>query len=780
MQACPTCEQRIPLRFRRCGYCGTTLTETTAAPEIRRQGTIVTSDLKGSTALGERLDPESLREVLSTYFDEMRAVFESHGGTIEKIIGDAIVAVFGLSNPRNDDPLRAVEAAAESQRALALLNDRLDERWGVRLVARTGIATGDVIVGEQRAGQHVLTGRTIGVATAMEQNAPPLEVLLAASTYDAVRGAVQVEPMGEVHANGSDEALAAYRLVAVAERPEAESVPAADGSGTRSCRSCGEKNPEAFISCGTCGATLVVQPAVGETRKTVTIVFADPKPMTADGTAPSPEALRDVMSRYFAAMQQALTRHGATVEKFIGDAVMAVFGLPTRHEDDALRAVRAASDMQAALPELNDAFETEWGITLQNHIGVNTGEVVAGDANLGQRLVTGDTVNVAARLEQAAGAREVLLGSLTYRLVRDAVTVEEVEPLALKGKAEPVPAYRLVTVSEAGEGFRRRTDAPMIGRETEIAALNGVFQEALDERVCRIATVIGDAGLGKTRLVREFSSSTPAPATVIRGRCLPYGKGITFWPLREAARDAASIATDDPQDVAMQKLRALVRDEAVVARLSSAIGLSEEQFPIPEVYWGARKFLEGLGREKPVLMIVDDIHWAEPTFLELITDLGETVQGSPVLVLCTSRHDLLEARPEWATGPHQLRLVLQPLGDADAARVVTGLLGEAGIDGDVQARIVTAAAGNPLFVEQLLSMLIDDGSLRQADGGSSSDSAPTCTNGGSTGPRSTIVAWAAAWSSRRSRATTSNRPTSTWPSWERWTSTPVSWASAPH
>jgi class 3 adenylate cyclase/tetratricopeptide (TPR) repeat protein len=659
--------------------------------KVRRQATIVTSDLKGSTALGERLDPESLREVLSTYFDEMRAVFESHGGTIEKIIGDAIVAVFGLTAPRDDDALRAVEAAAESQRALALLNDRLEARWGVRLTVRTGVATGEVVVGEASAGQHVLTGPTVGLATAMEQNAPPLEVLLAASTYEAVRDAVEVESVGELRARGSDEPLRAYRLLAVTERPDAERFAApVDDAGTHL--------------------------AIGETRKTVTIVFADPKPRMANGGAPSPEALRDVMSRYFTVMQQALARHGATVEKFIGDAVMAVFGLPVRHEDDALRAVRAASEMQRLVPELNAAFEAEWGVTVQNHIGVNTGEVVAGDASLGQRLVTGDTVNVAARLEQAAGPREILIGSLTHRLVRDAVTVEEVEPLTLKGKADKVPAYRLVGVSEQGEGFRRRTDAPMIGRELELAALGEQFDQALREHRCRMATVVGDAGVGKTRLIREFSSNTPAPAIVIRGRCLPYGQGITFWPLREAARDAAGIGTDDSQETAIAKLRALVPDEAVAERLASVIGLSEEPFPVPEVFWGARKFLEGLGHDRPVLMVIDDVHWAEQTFLELIDDLVESVEGSAVLLLCTSRHDLLEARPEWGIAPRQLRIVLSPLGDSDAARVVDGLLGDAGIDGDVQARIVTAAAGNPLFVEQMLSMLIDEGSLRQADG----------------------------------------------------------------
>ncbi|HEY6013777.1 MAG TPA: adenylate/guanylate cyclase domain-containing protein, partial [Candidatus Limnocylindrales bacterium] len=202
LRTCPACGAESPIRFRLCGSCGAPFDEARAADEIRRFATVVNSDLKGSTALGERLDPESLREVLTLYFDDMRAVFESHGGTIEKIIGDAIVAVFGLPVRHDDDALRAVEAAAESQRALASLNDRLDERWGVRLVVRTGVATGDVIFGEASIGQHVLTGDTMKISSAMEQNAPPLEVLIADSTYELVKDAVEVEAVEPVTPKG--------------------------------------------------------------------------------------------------------------------------------------------------------------------------------------------------------------------------------------------------------------------------------------------------------------------------------------------------------------------------------------------------------------------------------------------------------------------------------------------------------------------------------------------------------------------------------------------------
>ncbi|HEX6127462.1 MAG TPA: adenylate/guanylate cyclase domain-containing protein [Candidatus Limnocylindria bacterium] len=710
---CPSCATPAPGGQRHCGACGAALSREAVNAEIHRQVTIVTSDLKGSTALGESLDPESLREVMTTYIDEMRAVFEGHGGTIEKIIGDAIVAVFGLPTARDDDALRAVEAAAESQRALASLNDRLEQRWGVRLTVRTGVASGDAVVGEASAGQHVLTGPTIAIATAMEQNAPAQEVLLADSTYEAVRDSVEVDPMEPVTPKGRSERIETYRLVSVSEREI--SAEQAGEPAVRLCQTCGEENAEEHRFCVSCGSELRDLRRVRDTRKTVTVVFADPKPTTADGSSPTAEALRDVMSRYFAGMQRALEGHGATVEKFIGDAVMAVFGLPIRHEDDALRAVRAASDMQDALPVLNEQFEAEYGITLHNHIGVNTGEVVAGDASLGQRLVTGDIVNVAARLEQAAGSREILLGDLTYRLVRHAVEVEPVEPLTLKGKSEPVPAYRLLRVSRVGEGVQRRQDTPMVGREAELEALRGLLQRAVRERACRMATVVGDAGVGKSRLIREFTSAAAADALVIHGRCLPYGDGITFWPLREAVREAAAIGADDAPDEATALLRARVPDAAVVERLASVIGFSDVPFPVPEVFWSARRFLEILSTERPVLLVVDDIHWAEATFLELIGHLVESVEDAPVLLLCTSRYELLERQPDWAQDPASLRLVLSPLTDADAGLVVEGLLGGTGLDEAVRGRIVQAAAGNPLFVEQLLSMLIDEGVLRRED-----------------------------------------------------------------
>src|SRR5213592_4359747 len=287
------------------------------------------------------------------------------------------------------------------------------------------------------------------------------------------------------------------------------------------CPGCGEENPDRFRLCGFCGTPLAPALPPQEVRKTVTIVFSDLKGSTAMGEKLDSEAVREVMSRYFDEMRAALERHGGTVEKYIGDAIMAVFGLPRVHEDDALRAVRAAAEMRDHLAALNEELEERWGVTVGNRTGVNTGEVVAGDPTTGQRLVTGDTVNTAARLEQAAPTCEVLLGEATYRLVRHAVEVEPVDPLELKGKAERVPAYRLVSVREA-ESVERRHDSPPLGRDREVAYLEAELQSATNDCACRLVTIVAQAGVGKSRLIEEVGHRADG-ARLVRGRCLPYG-----------------------------------------------------------------------------------------------------------------------------------------------------------------------------------------------------------------------------------------------------------------
>jgi class 3 adenylate cyclase/tetratricopeptide (TPR) repeat protein len=480
------------------------------------------------------------------------------------------------------------------------------------------------------------------------------------------------------------------------------------------CPRCGEENPDRFRLCGYCGAELAPPPPAREERRTVTIVFSDLKGSTNLGEALDPESLREVMSRYFEDQTRALRRHGGTVEKFIGDAIMAVFGLPRLHEDDALRAVRAANEMQRSLAALNQELELRWGVTLTNRTGVNTGEVVAGDAATGQRLATGDAVNVAARLEQAAPPNEILLGDLTYQLVRDAVDVETVEPLELKGKAERVPAYRLISV-RGEEGVLRRQDAAFVGRETERATLIALFERARDQRRCLIGTVVGEAGVGKSRLVAETLGSIGAGGRTLRGRCLPYGEGITFWPILDIVREAVGIQPEDPVGTAMDRLRETSGDPRVAERVGAAIGFSSEPFPVSELFWGIRQFLDRVAADHPLVLVIDDIHWAESTLLDLLEHLNASL-AAPVLILATARHDLLEQRPTWGDSADAARLELYRLSEAEAGQVIEHLLGDAGIADQVKRRIVTAAEGNPLFVEQLVSMLVGGGQLRMEEG----------------------------------------------------------------
>jgi class 3 adenylate cyclase/tetratricopeptide (TPR) repeat protein len=413
-------------------------------------------------------------------------------------------------------------------------------------------------------------------------------------------------------------------------------------------------------------------------RKTVTVVFCDLVGSTALGERTDPEVLRELMGRYHAALRAILERHGGTVEKFVGDAAMAVFGIPQVHEDDALRAVRAAAEMREAVAALG----------LQVRIGVNTGEVVTG---AGETLVTGDAVNVAARLEQAAGGGEVLLGAATERLVCDAVRAEPVAPLELKGKSEPVPAYRLLELTPDVPAFTRPLRAPFVGRAAELERLEAALAAARERRAPQLATIVGPPGIGKSRLARELVMA--ADARVLVGRCLSYGEGITYWPLAEIAGQ-------------LPDLRAALGDgreaELAAARIGAALGTADWRAAPEEIAWGFRKLFETLARERPLIVVLDDIHWAEPTLLDLVEYLATFAQDAALLLLCTARGELFDARPTWAAPrPNATLLTLAPLagGEVQALLERLGDLAPA-----VRARVVDAAEGNPLFVEQLVAM----------------------------------------------------------------------------
>jgi class 3 adenylate cyclase/tetratricopeptide (TPR) repeat protein len=447
-------------------------------------------------------------------------------------------------------------------------------------------------------------------------------------------------------------------------------------------------------------------------RKTVTALFADITGSTALGERLDPESLREVISRYFDEARTVIERHGGTVEKFIGDAVMAVFGVPIAHEDDALRAVRAGEDLRKALDRLNEELEGELGVRLQARIGVNTGEVVVGDPSSGEFFVTGDAVNIAARLEQSAEPGEILIGEETRRLILDAIIIEPAGPLSLKGKSEPVTAHRLLEVRPGAAPHARRLDSALVGRDAELAQLEKAFGEVVGTPACGRVTVVGEAGVGKSRLVAELVAELTGRAQVLFGRCLPYGEGITFWPIAEAIRTAAGISEEDSPEEARARVAALVagsEDGPLVAdRVSTVLGLSESGGDIHETFWAVRRVLEGLARDTPLVLVAEDVHWAEPTLLDLMDYLVEFSADRSILILSTARPELRDTRPEWVGGS---AVILQPLSARDSEDLIGNLVGRAGFPADVRARIIDAAEGNPLFVEELLRMLIDDGLL---------------------------------------------------------------------
>jgi class 3 adenylate cyclase/tetratricopeptide (TPR) repeat protein len=487
----------------------------------------------------------------------------------------------------------------------------------------------------------------------------------------------------------------------------------------RICPSCGEENSDRARFCQNC-ATPLTGEASSEIRKVVTIVFADVTGSTALGERLDPEALRRIMGRYFEEMSAVIERHGGTVEKFIGDAVMAVFGIPQLHEDDALRAVRAADGMRRALEALNHDLERDHGVGLAARIGVNTGEVVAGDPSSGQRLVTGDAVNVAARLEQAASPGQILLGESTHRLVKDAVEVTALEPLDLKGKAKPIPAFSLAVVLEATAGHARNLDSAMVGRHKELEMLERALERVTIERTSHLFTLLGPAGVGKSRLVQEFAGERGTTATVLRGRCLSYGEGITYYPLVEIVQAAAGVERGDDLETGRAKLAALaegIEDRERVVALVAGLLSWAEPVAAEDAQWGVRKLFEHLARDEPVVLLFDDIHWAEPALLDLIEHLADWSRDAPLLIVCVARPELLDLRAGWAGGKlNATTILLEPLAADEVSRLVDNLLGRADIPADARARIMEAAEGNPLFVEEMLGMLIDDGLLQFVDG----------------------------------------------------------------
>ncbi len=406
--------------------------------------------------------------------------------------------------------------------------------------------------------------------------------------------------------------------------------------------------------------------------------------------------MRRILVRFFEVARGVIEAHGGTIEKFIGDAVMAIFGVPVLHEDDALRAVRAAHELHQAIGLLNDELSQSHGVTLELRTGVNTGEVVTGTH---ERLATGDAVNVAARLQQLAAPGEVLLGEQAVRLVRGSVEVTEVGPTELKGRSRPVAVYRLVAVAETAPDAARRNDAPLVGRTHELHILSEAFARVVREQSCGLFTLLGAAGVGKSRLVEEFVDSMDA--TVVRGRCLSYGEGITYWPVVQVVK--ALVSSEDNVTALLSE------DRAVGAGIAALFGEAEAATSSSEIAWAVRKVLERAAAPRPLVVVFDDLHWGEPTLFDLIEHVTDLSRSARIFLLCVARPELMERRAGWGGGKlNATALLLEPLDEVETDTLIDELAGSGvHLSKELRDKVRHVAGGNPLFVEEMLTLVSD-------------------------------------------------------------------------
>ena len=443
-------------------------------------------------------------------------------------------------------------------------------------------------------------------------------------------------------------------------------------------------------------------------RKLATVLFVDLVDSTTLVARSDPEVVRRRVTQFFERVSRCIHAHGGTVEKFAGDAVMAAFGIPRAHEDDAERALRAGLSIRDVVTELG----------LQARIGVEAGELVVegGDST----FATGEAVNVAARLEQAAAPGEILVGPAARRLAAGAIEFEPVGPLRMRGFDGDLSVFRVVC---ANDGARSRAiEAPLVGREAELELLENTFERAVRNRRAHLFTVFGEPGVGKSRLAREFCSALDR-ATVLSGRALPYGEGITYWPLAEMVKASAGITDDDPVEEAQEKLAVCCEDEAVADLLGLATGVLEAveagERSQQEIAWAAREWAEQLASVQPLVLVFEDIHWAEEPLLELIEHMAERALEAPILILCLARPELLDVRPGWGGGRLRATAIeLEPLAPDDSEQLIEALIADQPLSPDLRNGLLEKTEGNPLFMEETVRMLLEgetDGRARIPD-----------------------------------------------------------------
>jgi class 3 adenylate cyclase len=432
-------------------------------------------------------------------------------------------------------------------------------------------------------------------------------------------------------------------------------------------------------------------------RKLATVLFVDLVDSTSLVAGADPEVARRRVTQFFERVSHCVTTHGGIVEKFAGDAVLAAFGIPQAHEDDAERAIRAALAMLDSVRELG----------LEARVGVESGEVVVDESE--STFATGEAVTLAARLQQAAGIGEVLIGPHAYRLTSGRVQAEDVGPLEVKGFGERIWTWRAQAVHD-GPPTLGGLSAPLVGREEELELLQNTYARAVRNRRAHLFTVYGDPGVGKSRLGREFVEGLEG-ATVLVGRSLPYGESVTYWPLAEMVKSAAGITDDDPLEIAVEKLRDSCENEAIADLLGLASGVLEAvkgERSQQEIAWAAREWVERMAHEQPLVLVFEDIHWAEDALLDLIEHLAEWVRDAPLLILSLTRAELLDVRPGWGGGRLRATAIeLEPLGRGESEELIDALAVDGAIDAESREALLEKTEGNPLFVEETVRMLAE-------------------------------------------------------------------------
>ncbi len=474
------------------------------------------------------------------------------------------------------------------------------------------------------------------------------------------------------------------------------------------CSACGQVASATARFCPACGQPLVSPSESREERKVVTFLFVDLVDSTSLADKVDPEILRDVLLRYYRDVSRVIEAYRGSVEKFIGDAVLGVFGLPRVGEDDALRAVRAALDVEGALQDLNADLRSQYNLEIAVRMGISTGEIVVGDHASARSLVAADMLNVAARLQAVAPRNGILIADPTAQLIRNDIALEPVGPLALKGKAKPVRAWRPQRGQSAAAS---RTRSVFVGRTAELAALNQAFQDSLKNGAPVLMTVIGPPGAGKSRLVAEYLERVGSTATTYTGRCVPYGEGVSFWALREVVTAAAGLSESDDSTTVEKKIRALFEDEAnatlLATTITDAIGVGGGTVDSQQIFWAVRHLFDALARARPVVVVWEDIHWAESSLLRLIRYVIRNSNG-PILFVALARPEFLETSPRWKSEDSVRRVMhVPPLGELDVDRLIDETLGQRTLQGRTRRRIVEVADGNPLYIQEIVRMIAE-------------------------------------------------------------------------